>query len=147
MNLEEKIDNDIKSNLKEGKSEELSVLRLLKSAIKNAAISKNDVLTEQETVSVLEKQAKQRRDSIDQYVKGGRPELADKERFELELIETYLPQKMDEESLAKLVESSISELGATSMVDMGRVIKDVMTKAAGSADGGTVSKIVKEKLG
>jgi uncharacterized protein YqeY len=142
----ERINDELKTALKSGDSEKASVLRLLKSALKNAEIAKGSELTEVEELSVLDKQAKQRRDSITQYMAGNRKDLADKENLELEIIEEYLPQKLSEEETSKLIDEVISETRADSISQMGQVIKEVMARAKGQAEGGVVSRIAKEKL-
>jgi uncharacterized protein YqeY len=146
MSVLEQIDNDFKEALKSQNSEMVSVLRMLKSAFKNTQIEKGHELSDQETIAVLEKQAKQRQDSIAQYKSGNREDLAAKEQSELDVISKYLPEKMSEEELRGLVAEIITELGASSMQDMGKVMKAVLEKANGKADGSMVSAIVKEKL-
>jgi hypothetical protein len=146
MSISEKIDQDLKQGMLTKKEEQVSVLRLLKSAIKNAEIFKKEPLTDTEVLNVLEKQAKQRLDSAEQYTNGNRPELAAKEMSEYTLIETYLPAKMSADDLDALVVEVIGELGASSLSDMGQVMKAVMAKSAGTADGKAVSEIVRKKL-
>lgn len=146
MTLNERIQDDMKSAMKAQDAALLGTLRMLKSAIQNQQIALGHELTDVEVTGTLEKQAKQRRDSIDQYRAGGRTDLADKEASELAVIESYLPQKLDADALTALIEDAIQEAGASTMADMGRVIKIVMGKAAGSADGKQVSEIVKAKL-
>lgn len=127
-----------------------STLRMIISALGYYEIEKGGAgyeATEEDIQTVLQKQAKQRRDSIEQFKAGGRDELAEKETKELELIESYLPQPMDEEEIKKLVDEAITITGATSAADMGKVMGALMPKVKGKADGGLVSKIVREKLG
>lgn len=146
MSLISQLDIDLKEAMVNKDSETLSVLRLLKSALKNTEIDKGRELNDQEILAVFEKQAKQRKDSIDQYTKGNRDDLARKEQSELEVIERYLPQKMGVDELTSLIESVIKETCAESISQMGLVIKEVMSKANGTAEGSEVSRIVKEKL-
>jgi len=146
MTLNEQIAEDMKKAMKAQDVQLLATLRMLRSSIQNQEIALGHELSDVETASTLEKQAKQRRDSIEQYKAGNRQDLADREAAELAVIEAYLPQKLDADSLAHLVEDAIAETGATSISDMGKVIKSVMEKAAGTADGKQVSDIVKEKL-
>lgn len=146
MTLNERIQDDMKSAMKAQDAALLGTLRMLKSAIQNQQIALGHELTDAEVAGTLEKQAKQRRDSIDQYHAGGRSDLAEREASELAVIESYLPQKLGEDALIKLVEAAIVETSASTMADMGKVIKFVMEKAAGSADGKQVSEIVKAKL-
>jgi uncharacterized protein len=124
-------------------SERLSTLRLLKSALGYVQIEKKtDQLSDADVVAVIQKEAKKRRDSIEQYRTGGRPELADKEGRELAILETFLPQPLSPEELETLVRGTIQELGATSKKEMGPVVKAVQAKAAGRADGKTISGLV-----
>jgi hypothetical protein len=146
MSKQEKIDQDIIQAVKNKDELTVSVLRLLKSAIKNAEIDKGEKLKEPETINILEKQSKQHKDSIEQYQRGGRKDLADKEKTELSIIEKYLPEKMSEEELEKLTQQVILDLGASSIEKMGQVIKEVMTRSQGRADGQKTSDIVREKL-
>jgi uncharacterized protein YqeY len=146
MTLNDKITTDMTIAMKAQDARLLSTLRMLKSSLKNQQIALGHELSDAEVVGTLEKQAKQRRDSIDQYKAGGREDLAKIEADELLVIEKYLPAKMDLIALGKLVDNAISETGATTMAEMGKVIKLVMERAAGTADGKQVSEIVKAKL-
>jgi uncharacterized protein YqeY len=127
----------------------LGVLRMLKSALKYAAIAKSDAeaeLSDAEAVQVIRKQAKQRQDSIESFEKGGRAELADKEKQESAILNTYLPQGMTPDELAKVVRETIAELGATSKAQMGAVMKALQAKVGGRADGKTLSSEVQKQL-
>jgi len=127
----------------------LNVLRMLKSALKYAVIAKSDAeaeLSDAEAVQVIRKQAKQRQDSIESFEKGGRAELADKEKQELAILNTYLPQGMSPDELTKVVRETIAELGATSKAQMGAVMKALQAKAGGRADGKTLSSEVARQL-
>ena len=126
-----------------------SVLRLLLSAINYYEIQKGGAgyeATEEDVLSVIQSQAKQRRDSIEEFKKANRQELVDKETKELEILGTYLPAQMGEEEITKLVTEAISQTGATSMADMGKVMGALMPKVKGKADGNLVSSIVKKEL-
>ena len=126
-----------------------SVLRLLLSAINYYEIQKGGAgyeATDEDVLSVIQKEAKQRNESIEQFKNAGRQELVDKETKELEILKTYLPAQMSEEEIKKLVIEAISQTGATTVVDMGRVMGALMPKVKGKADMGMVSKLVKEKL-
>ena len=126
-----------------------SVLRMLLSAINYYEIQKGGAgyqATEEDILSVTQNQAKQRRDSIEQFKIAGRQELVDKETKELEMLNVYLPEQMGEEEITKLVKEAISQTGATSMADMGKVMGALMPKVKGKADGNLVSKIVRENL-
>ena len=149
MTLPERIDSDLKEAMKAKDTARLGVLRMLKSALKYSAIEKSGTegqLDDTEATQVIRKQVKQRQDSIESFEKGGRAELADKEKEELAILNTYLPQGMSPDELAKVVCETIAELGATSKAQMGAVMKAVQAKAAGRADGKTLSAEVQRQL-
>jgi uncharacterized protein len=149
MTLQEKIDSDLKEAMKAKEAERLSVLRMVKSAIMNAAIEKHGAgskLADADAIAVIRKQVKQRRDSIEGFEKGGRPELAEKERKEIEILSSYLPQPLTAEEVASIVRAAIAETGASSKAQMGQVMKIVNEKAAGRADGRTLSEAVQKAL-
>ncbi len=146
-NLRERILNDIKSAMREKDRVRLETLRFLNSSIKNKEIDlRPKVLTEQDTLSVLKKMVKQRKESIAQYTSAGRQDLAEKETQELKILEDYMPEPMSREAVKKLVLQAIDETGATNIKDMGKVIKYVLTKVEGAADGQLVSELVKSQL-
>jgi len=127
----------------------LSVLRLLKAALKNAAIEKvgaDGELTDADAIAVIRKQVKQRQDSIESFEKGGRADLAEKEKAEIVVLSNYLPQAMSAEELQKIVAETIAEVGATSRAQMGVVMKALQPKVAGRADGKTLSAEVVRQL-
>lgn len=128
--------------------EKLSTLRMLKSALQYAEIAKglDHVATDEEVLDVIGKEVKKHREAIELYEKGGRPELADKEKKELVILQSYLPEQMGEDEVVRLVEEAISTTGATTMQDMGKVMGALMLKVKGKADAGMVSQIVKAKL-
>jgi uncharacterized protein len=143
------VDSDLKEAMRAKNATKLGVLRMLKSALKYAAIAKSDAeaeLSDAEAVQVIRKQAKQRQDSIESFEKGGRAELADKEKEELAILNTYLPQGMSPDELAKVVRETIAELGATSKAQMGAVMKALQAKVGGRADGKTLSSEVARQL-
>lgn len=151
MAVTDQIDELFKKSMSEKDEISLSVSRLLKSAIKNAEIEKKSELSDDDVLAVLEKQAKQRRDSIEQYEKGGRPEMAKQEKTELAIIEKFLPEKMGEDEIREIVKKKVYELeghpsAGSGQVDFGRVMGAVMGELKGKADGETVSKILKEEL-
>lgn len=128
-------------------AERLSALRMLKSSVGYAQIErKTENLSEPDFIGVVQKEVKKRRDSIEQFEKGGRPELAEKEKREITVLETFLPKALSQEELEQLVKVTIQELGATSKKEMGPVIKAVQTKAAGRAEGKTISALVGKLL-
>jgi uncharacterized protein YqeY len=149
MTLQQRVDSDLKEAMRAKDVTKLGVLRMLKSALKYAAIAKSGAeseLSDAEAIQVIRKQAKQRQDSIESFEKGGRIELADKEKEELALLNTYLPQAMSSEELEKVVRETIAELGATSKAQMGAVMKALQAKAGGRADGKTLSTEVGRQL-
>src|SRR3954463_16531488 len=142
MTLHERLDSDLKQAMRAKDATKLGVLRMLKSALKYAAIAKSGAeanLSDAEAVQVIRKQAKQRQDSIESFEKGGRAELAEKEKEELAILNSYLPQAMSPEELAKVVRETIAETGATSKGQMGIVMKALQAKVGGRADGKTLS--------
>jgi uncharacterized protein len=150
MTLQERVDSDLKEAMRAKDATRLGVLRMLKSALKYAAIAKSGAeaeLNDTEAVQVIRKQVKQRQDSIDSFEKGGRTELAEKERGELVILGAYLPQAMSADELAKVVRETIAEVGATSRAQMGAVMKALQVKVGGRADGKTLSAEVQKQLG
>src|SRR3989440_1988571 len=149
MSLQERIDSDLKEAMRAKDATKLGVLRMLKSALTYAAIEKSGAdadLNEAEAVQVIRKQVKQRHDSIESFEKGGRAELATKEKQELSILNSYLPQAMSADELTKIVRETITEVGATSKVQMGAVMKALQAKVAGRADGKTLSGEVQKQL-
>ncbi|HEV2805400.1 MAG TPA: GatB/YqeY domain-containing protein [Chthoniobacterales bacterium] len=148
MTLPERIDADLKDAMRAKDAGKLAVLRGLKSALKYAAIEKADAsLDEAAATQVIRKQVKQRQDSIESFEKGGRPELAAKEKEELEILNSYLPKGLSAEELSALVRETIAETGATSKAQMGAVMKALQAKVAGRADGRALSAEVQKQLG
>src|SRR5947207_15669526 len=149
MTLPERVDSDLKEAMRAKDAAKLGVLRMLKSALKYSAIEKSDPtgqLDDAEATQVIRKQVKQRQDSIESFEKGGRPELAAKEKDELAMLQAYLPQGLTTDELAKIVGETIRELGATSRAQMGAVMKALQAKVAGRADGRTLSQEVQRQL-
>jgi len=128
----------------------LNTIRMLKSAIKNAAIEKGGAdaeLNDAEVTSVIRKEVKKRQDSIEQYESAGREELADQEKAEINILEGYLPEPLSEKEMTEIIDEAIAEVGATSRKEMGQVMKLVQERTAGRADGKTLSQAVMAKLG
>jgi uncharacterized protein len=145
--LKQKILDDTKEAMKARDADKVNVLRFLQSAVKNKEIEvRPNALTDEDVISVLKKSAKQRQDSIEQFANAGRQDLADKEKSELAILENYLPQQMSADQITQLVKEAIKELGATSVKEMGAVMKAVIAKSQGSADNKLVSEIVKKTL-
>lgn len=147
MSLKDQIINDMTAAMKAQDAARTSTLRMVKAAIMNREKEGGGAVTDEDVLKLLRSQVKQRRDSVEQYQKAGRPELADKEIAEIAVIEAYLPQAASEAEIEQAVSEAIAETGATSMKEMGAVMKAVMPKLAGkNADGRTVSETVKKKL-
>jgi|SRR5215471_3176381 len=148
MTLLERVGKDITEAMKARDQARLSALRMLKAAMMNAEVSKGHALDEGESQQVVASLMKQRRDSIEQFTAGGRTELADKERAELAILEGYAPPAVTAAEIEQAVDAAISETGATSAKDMGRVMKAVMSALAGrTLDGKTVNELVRKRLG
>ena len=150
MDIKETILEDLKKAMKAKDADKLRVLRSLKSKLLEKEISirsggEGDI-TDEQAIEVLMKAAKQRRESIDQFEKGGREDLAETEQAELEVIESYLPQMMDDDEIRKEVKAFIDQTGASGLADMGKVMGAMMGRLKGKADGSDVSRIVKEEL-
>jgi uncharacterized protein len=149
MSLIEQIQKDITAAMKAREEQRLSTLRMVKTALKNREIEKMAPLDEKESQQVLATLIKQRKDSIEQFTKGGRQEMADKEAAEIKLIETYLPKAAGEEEMIAGVKATIAEMGSPTMKDMGTVMKNAMAHFAAAGqrvDGKQVSEIVKREL-
>jgi uncharacterized protein YqeY len=147
MTLQEQIQSDLAEAMKSKDPLRLSVLRMMKTAVKNKEIEKMKPLEAAEVLSVLNTLVKQRKDSVEQFRKGGREELAQKEEAEIRIIEGYLPAAASDDDIRTAIEAAIEETGAASMKDMGRVMKATMTRLSGkTADGSRISQLVKEKL-
>jgi uncharacterized protein len=149
MTLQERVDADLKEAMRAKDATKLGVLRMLKSALKYAAIAKSDSeaeLSDAEAAQVIRKQAKQRQDSIESFEKGGRAELVEKEKQELSILNEYLPQPMSGDEVSKIVRETIAEAGATSRVQMGTVMKALQAKVAGRVDGKALSAEVARQL-
>ena len=147
MTLKEKIISDLTAAMKAKDADRLSTLRMVKANLMNRQIDKGSELTDDEVTKALQSLVKQRRDSIEQYEKAGRTELAEKEALEISHIENYLPQSATAEEIAAAVDAAVAETGASSMKDMGTLMKATMAKLAGkTVDGKAVSEAVKAKL-
>jgi uncharacterized protein len=148
MRLRDKINEDLMSAMKSKEAERLSVLRMMKAAVRYKEIDSKQELEDAQVCQVLVSLIKQRKDSIEQFTQGGRLELANKEAAEIKVIEQYLPAAVTDEEIGTIVESAIVETGATSIKDMGKVMKACMARFSGRpVDGAKVSELVKAKLG
>jgi uncharacterized protein len=146
MSLKEKLRQDMQRAAKERNSLALSALRMALAAVRNKEIEVRGEIDDEGVVKVLGTMVKQRRESIDLYRKGGRPELADKEEREIAVLQVYLPEELSEEDLRALARESIASIEAQGAADVGRVMKDLMPKVAGRADGKAVSALVRRML-
>jgi len=144
--LQAKLQSDLRQSQLARDEIKVSTLRLLLSEIKNAEIAKGEELSDQDIISVIQKEVKKRKEASLAFRQGGREEQAQKEESESSVLEGYLPSQLSNEELTNIVESTINEIGATSIQDMGKVIGAVMVKVKGQADGGKVSGLVKERL-
>jgi uncharacterized protein len=148
MALIDTVQRDIADAMRQHAAPRLSALRMLKAALVNREVEKGRSLDDREALQVVSSLVKQRRDSIEQFSKGGRQDLVDKEAAEIVVLESYMPPAMDQEALEQVVADAVAETGATSSKDMGRVMKAVMAKLAGqNVDGKAVNEIVRRKLG
>lgn len=148
MSLKERITGDMTAAMKSKAAARLSTLRMVKAAVQNREIEKGGELSDEELTKLLQSLVKQRRDSVEQYEKAGRAELAEKEQAEIAVIEEYLPQAASREEIEHAVSEAVAETGASSMKEMGAVMKAALARLAGrNADGRVVSEVVKSKLG
>jgi uncharacterized protein YqeY len=146
MTLKARIQDDVKSAMRSRDRESLAALRLVTAAIKQKEVDERIELNDEQVLAVLDKMVKQRRESLEQFEKAGREDLAEKERFELGLIQEYLPEPLGEDELAALIQSTINGLGASSIRDMGQVMSALRGQVQGRADMKAVSQAVKQQL-
>ena len=146
MSLKERIQEDVKTAMRAHERERLAALRLLTAAIKQKEVDDRIEVSDEQVLGVLDKMAKQRRESLDQYQKAGRDDLAAREQYELDLISTYLPEPLAEDELAHLIRAAIAEVGASSIRDMGSVMNALRPQVQGRADMKAVSQAVKAQL-
>jgi len=149
MTFQARIDQDIKAAMLARESAKLGVLRMLKSALMNAAIEKHGAggaLDDSDALAIVRKEIKKRQDSVEAFDKGGRPEMAASEKAEIDILHTYLPQQLSADEVTNLVQAAIAEAGATTRKDMGAVMKILNEKAAGRVDGRTLSAEVQKLL-
>ena len=147
MTLKERITEDMKSAMRASDKERLSTIRMVQAAIKQREVDERIVLDDTQVLAVLEKMVKQRRESISAFEQGGRADLADKEKAEIQILTAYLPEQLTEAEVDALIQAAIAETGAASLKDMGKVMGAVKAKAAGRADMGAVSARIKAALG
>lgn len=146
MSLLERLNNDMKQAMKNKDKDKLTNIRMLKAAIQNESIKIGGDLSEENELTVLSREVKQRKDSLHEFEKAGRQDLVDKVRAELKHVEIYMPDQLSEEELSAIVTSVIAETGASSKKDMGKVMAALMPKVKGKADGSLVNKLVQQHL-
>lgn len=147
MSLLNRLNEDIKQAMRNKEREKLSVLRMVKSSLQNEAIKlRKSELTEDEELTVLSREIKQRKDSLQEFANAGRDDLVEKTNKELSYVSTYMPKQLSEEDLLTIVTETIQEVGATSKADMGKVMAAIMPKVKGKADGSIVNKLVQQHL-
>ena len=146
LSLEEIIFNDMKEALKRKEKLRLSTLRMIRAAIKNAEISKKDKLNEDEIIGIIANHLKKLEDSLDLFIKGERPELADKAKKEIKIIKEYLPEQLSEEEIRKIVKDTIGRFNFKSLQDIGSAMREIIPQLKGKADGKIVNKMVRDLL-
>ncbi|NLE51815.1 MAG: GatB/YqeY domain-containing protein [Chloroflexi bacterium] len=147
MPIKERIQDDLKTAMKSGDTQRREILRLLMSAFKQVEVDRRTTLSDDDAIDLLGSEAKKRREAIEEMTRAGRTELAAQEQYELEVIESYLPEQLGRDEIARLVDEAIAETGASGVRDMGRVMSAVMPRVRGQADGKMVSEVVRQKLG
>jgi uncharacterized protein YqeY len=146
MSLNEQLNEDMKQAMKSQNKFRLSVIRMVRSAIKNIEIDQRKTLNDEEIIDILSREIKQRRDSLQEFAKAGRDDLAESVQAEIAIIAEYLPQQLTEEEIKAIVQQTIQETGASSKAEMGKVMSALMPKVKGRADGKLVNQIVQQQL-
>jgi uncharacterized protein len=146
VSLLERLNNDMKQAMKNKEKDKLSVVRMIKASVQNETIKLGHDLSEEDELTVLSRELKQRKDSLHEFEKAGREDLVEKIRIELTFVELYMPKQLSEEELSEIVKSTITEVGANSKAEMGKVMAAIMPKVKGKADGSLVNKLVQQHL-
>ncbi|AKL95797.1 hypothetical protein CACET_c23510 [Clostridium aceticum] len=146
MSLKERLTNDLKEAMKNKDQLRKNVVTLIRSEIKQVEVDKRVELEEQDVIEIISRQLKQRKDAVEEFEKGGRQDLVEQTQGEISVLLQYLPQQLSEEEVTKIVKETISEIGANSVKEMGKVMAAVLPKVKGKADGKTVNQIVKQQL-
>lgn len=146
MSLLELLNSDMKQAMRDKEKKKLSVIRMVKSALQNEGIQLGRDLTDDESLTVLTRELKQRKDSLQEFNKAGRDDLAEQVQEEITILTTYMPEQLSEDDVRRIVSETISEVGANSKADMGKVMGAIMPKVKGKADGALVNKLVQEGL-
>ncbi len=147
MGLKERMREDLKEAMKAKDEVRVRTLRMILAAIRNLEVERMKEASDEDVIDALNREAKKRREAIEQYKKAGREDLSQQEEMELKVIESYLPEQMSEDEIRKLAEEIIQSVGASSVKDLGKVMKEIMPKVKGRADGKVVNRIVRELLG
>lgn len=146
VSILDQLNQDMKQAMKDKEALKLSVIRMLKAALKNEEIHQGRTLTEDDELAILTRELKQRQDSLHEFEKAGRSDLAEKNRLEIEVVKSYLPEELSEDELREMIREAISQVSATSKKDMGKVMSILMPKVKGRADGKLVNQMVSELL-
>lgn len=146
MSLVDRLNSDMKQAMKARDKVRLSVIRMIKTALQNESIKKMKELSEDEVLAVLSRELKQRKDSLQEFENAGRQDLVDEVSNEIAIVQTYMPEQLSEEDIKSIIDETISEVGAGSKADIGKVMKAIMPKLKGRADGSLVNRLVRSKL-
>jgi len=146
MSLEERLVEEMKRAMKSGEKLKLSAIRMIRSALKNKEIELRKKLEDEEIIKVIQAMVRKAEESVEQFQTGGRMDLVEKEKSEIEIMKSFLPQPMSQEEILKIIDRSIQETQASSLKDLGKVMKSVMPKIGGKADGKLINQLVKERL-
>ncbi|WP_102274516.1 GatB/YqeY domain-containing protein [Cytobacillus massiliigabonensis] len=146
MSLLERLNEDMKQAMRNKEKDKLTVIRMIKASIQNESIKLGSDLTEEQELTVLSREVKQRKDSLHEFEKAGREDLVEKIRTELQFVEIYMPVQLSEDEVSKIVQETVAETGAKSKADMGKVMAAIMPKVKGKADGAIVNKLVQQHL-
>lgn len=146
MSLLERLNNDMKQAMKNKEKDKLSVIRMLKAALQNEELKLRHELTDEDELTVLSRELKQRKDSLEEFANADRKDLVDKVRIEIGFVEEYMPKQLSAEEISEIVKQTIEEVNATSKADMGRVMGALMPRVKGKADGSLVNKLVQQQL-
>ena len=146
MSLLERLNNDMKQAMRNKEKDKLSVIRMIKASLQNEAIKLGAELSEEQELTILSREVKQRKDSLHEFEKAGREDLVEKIRTELGFVELYMPEQLSEAEVLKIVEETVAETGAKTKADMGKVMAAIMPKVKGKADGALINKLVQQHL-
>ncbi|URM34060.1 GatB/YqeY domain-containing protein [Cytobacillus firmus] len=146
MSLLERLNEDMKQAMRNKEKEKLTVIRMIKASLQNEAIKLGEDLNEEQELTVLSREVKQRKDSLHEFEKAGREDLVEKIRTELQYVELYMPKQLSEDEVSKIVAETVAETGASSKADMGKVMAAIMPKVKGKADGSLINKFVQQHL-